>query len=426
MYKILLVDDEILIREKIAQKIPWEELGFELVAACENGQEAMEILEKEPIDVVLTDICMPYMDGLELAKIIYEKNMSTRVVILSGYAEFEYAKMAMQYRVYSYLLKPVTSKELIQAIKEQKKSLDKEKKSREDQTRFQDNYGLLRAKILMKIASGDIDEEQVQEELKAYGGEFYKQDEVCCAAILCPSVRLSDYQKDELETQIREYSSGLLIFRGLDNEFVLFGRESNSTRLSRALEEAAAFLNEYIQKKYKAEISLLAGNCVLDYGKLHLSFKNAQELKEFLYLDREDRLYIWDDYNKSRQERSFIDGGEYCEKDVLAAIQSNLSEDVRKCVHGVIEQAQMKWHRKQRVISIYQSMLIFVFNAFQRMGMECNQLFLKEQVAFEELYQSESIKEMAQITLDNLMFAMEIYNVDRENYGERQAAMAVE
>ena len=64
MYKVLLVDDEILVREAISAKIEWGHLGFELVGDCENGKAAIEFLKENPVDVVLTDICMPYLDGL--------------------------------------------------------------------------------------------------------------------------------------------------------------------------------------------------------------------------------------------------------------------------------------------------------------------------------------------------------------------------
>ena len=99
MYKVLLVDDEALIREAIGENIPWGDLGFELVASCENGREAMEVIRAKKPDLVLTDICMPYVDGIELAKYIYENCPDTRTIIISGYDEFEYAKQAVRYQV---------------------------------------------------------------------------------------------------------------------------------------------------------------------------------------------------------------------------------------------------------------------------------------------------------------------------------------
>ena len=116
MYKVLLVDDEVLIREAIRENIHWEEMGFELIASCENGKQAMEVIERTPPDLVLTDIYMPYVDGIELARYIHEHCPDTRTVIISGYDEFEYAKQAVRYQVMEYILKPVTPAELTEVL----------------------------------------------------------------------------------------------------------------------------------------------------------------------------------------------------------------------------------------------------------------------------------------------------------------------
>ena len=109
MYKLLLVDDEILVREAIAENMRWNELGYELVLACENGKEAISYIKENKIDVVITDICMPFIDGMELSKYIYENNLPVNIIIFSGYNEFEYAKKAIKYGVSEYLSKPITS-----------------------------------------------------------------------------------------------------------------------------------------------------------------------------------------------------------------------------------------------------------------------------------------------------------------------------
>ncbi len=88
MYKALLVDDEALTREAISENIPWEKLGFELIASCENGRDAMERMKQAPPDLLLTDICMPYVDGIELARYVHENHPDTKTVIISGYDEF--------------------------------------------------------------------------------------------------------------------------------------------------------------------------------------------------------------------------------------------------------------------------------------------------------------------------------------------------
>lgn len=91
-YRIMLVDDEEEVRKAIIRKMDWEKLGFVVVGDAENGEEALEKLEQLEPDVVITDIRMPYMDGLTLTERIREKHPSMKILIFSGYDDFEYAK----------------------------------------------------------------------------------------------------------------------------------------------------------------------------------------------------------------------------------------------------------------------------------------------------------------------------------------------
>ena len=111
-YKVLLVDDEEEVRNAIEQRINWEELGFEVIGKAQNGVKAMEIAEKLQPDVVITDIKMPYMNGLELARNLKEENPGVRILILTGFDEFEYAKEAVHLEVEEYILKPINANEL--------------------------------------------------------------------------------------------------------------------------------------------------------------------------------------------------------------------------------------------------------------------------------------------------------------------------
>ncbi|MCL2865648.1 MAG: response regulator [Lachnospiraceae bacterium] len=128
MYKIILVDDEILVREVIRDKIKWNDLGFVLIQTLENGKEALGFLEENQVDVVLTDINMPYVDGIELSKAISLDFPNTKVIIFSGYGDFAYAQNAIKYGVMEYILKPVTAKELSQVLSKTKERLDQENK----------------------------------------------------------------------------------------------------------------------------------------------------------------------------------------------------------------------------------------------------------------------------------------------------------
>jgi len=124
MYKFLFVDDEEIIRRGFRKKIPWAEAGFEFLEPCKNGREAVQRIAREHPDVVMTDICMPLIDGLEVAAYIADKFPEIIVIVLSGYDEFEYARAALRSHVTEYLLKPITSRELSALIEKLKTRLD--------------------------------------------------------------------------------------------------------------------------------------------------------------------------------------------------------------------------------------------------------------------------------------------------------------
>ena len=107
MYKVLIVDDEPLIREGLSTLINWQEFGFEVVHAAKDGQEALQSYEKYHPDLLIVDIRMPGMDGLHLIETIRQRKWDPKLLILSGYADFEYAKQAIRSNVEGYILKPV-------------------------------------------------------------------------------------------------------------------------------------------------------------------------------------------------------------------------------------------------------------------------------------------------------------------------------
>ena len=127
MYTVYLADDEQLIREGLAETIPWDSLGMNLIGTAEDGRQALkEIRELKP-DVVLTDIRMPYLDGLDLIGKIREDHPSCRVVIITGHGEFTYAQSAIQLGVSDFVLKPIDVTSLCRTLGKLTQELDSEK-----------------------------------------------------------------------------------------------------------------------------------------------------------------------------------------------------------------------------------------------------------------------------------------------------------
>ncbi|MGU3472519.1 response regulator [Paenibacillus sp. D51F] len=127
MYKVLIVDDEELDLKGMQTFIPWESLGLEIVGAVHSGFDAYEILAREPVDILVTDVHMPSMSGLELAEKALELHERIRVIFVSGYQDFHYVKQALSLRAWDYVLKPMDDAELEQALRKLADQLDREK-----------------------------------------------------------------------------------------------------------------------------------------------------------------------------------------------------------------------------------------------------------------------------------------------------------
>lgn len=137
MLKIFLAEDEVVVRETIKRMIPWEELGFELVGEAADGEMALPLLIRQQPDLLITDIKMPFMDGLTLARLAKKEIPGLKVVILSGYDDFNYAKQAIGIGVEDYLLKPITKNALIERLSEIRSRYEHEKIQKEYYEKFQ-------------------------------------------------------------------------------------------------------------------------------------------------------------------------------------------------------------------------------------------------------------------------------------------------
>ena len=161
LYRVLLVDDEEDIREGISRKMDWLGLGFSLVGEAANGQDALELAESLRPDVILTDIKMPFMDGLELCRILTDRLPAARFVVFSGFDAFEYAKQAIQMNVVEYILKPINADELSAVLRRLKDQLDRERAERRNvellRSRYTETLPVLRELFYANLLDGHIE-----------------------------------------------------------------------------------------------------------------------------------------------------------------------------------------------------------------------------------------------------------------------------
>ena len=171
MLKVFLVEDESVIREGFRDKIPWEQYGFQLVGEAGDGEMALPMIRKLKPDLLITDIKMPFMDGLSLSEIVKEEFPKIKIIIISGYDDFEYARQAIRAGVDQYLLKPITRTTLRGVLLEMKEKIEQGMEQKDYQAQYQDEvqefeqFSLRR--FFEKILEGKLSVKEIYEEAAA-------------------------------------------------------------------------------------------------------------------------------------------------------------------------------------------------------------------------------------------------------------------
>lgn len=173
MYKVFLVEDEIVLREGIKNNIQWEKEGFQIVGDVSDGELAYPMIIREQPDILITDIKMPFMDGLELSKLLKKEMPQLKIIIISGYSEFGYAQQAIDIGVSEYLLKPITAEKLLASVKNAASALEKERKEKqlleEYQSLIYQKQGEKRKDFFEALVSGKLTLSQILEQGEELG-----------------------------------------------------------------------------------------------------------------------------------------------------------------------------------------------------------------------------------------------------------------
>lgn len=181
--KVLLVDDEKLERVLIRKGYDWEAKGFEIIGEASNGEEALQFLSNKKPDIIITDINMPYMDGLALTERIKEQCPKCRVIIITGYREFEYARRAVKLGVEDFILKPVNISEIAGLVETMKEELEKEADYSQEYSKLKEtalqNLDIIKESFLQRLVENHIEEEEATHKIQMYSYEPLLQQCIC-------------------------------------------------------------------------------------------------------------------------------------------------------------------------------------------------------------------------------------------------------
>ena len=365
LYKIMIVDDEAEVRQAIARKIDWKAVGFEIVADAENGRDALEKAEALELDVVLTDIKMPFMDGLELGAELSRRKPNLKLIVFSGFDEFEYAKEAIKLNVVEYVLKPVNAAELTAILDRVRKALDAEIEQRRNISQltqaYQESLPLLREKFLQDLLRGPMDPQVLEAQAERFGLAVregaYKVAAVCgmvsgaerrpaLSAELVPvSVQqmLSDALRDRCRSEIVVGVSSILVATAWERDPV----ES----LMRILGEVCAACERILG----VTLTVGIGRPCQKLEELYRSCREARAALEYRAVVGPGKpIYIQD---MERLDRTAPEGDSHREQQLLSVIKFGTREQIAAMVDKLLSDGEGEWSDQSRALGMLGTLL---------------------------------------------------------------------
>lgn len=297
MYRFLIIDDEPVVREGISAAIDWASHGFELVGTCRDGREGLQAVEELRPDVVLTDICMPFVDGLELAAAISDQYPGTRTILLTGYDEFEYAQEAVKLNVRDFLLKPITADELREILESLRGELDTERKRREDlellHRQLEESLPVYRERFLNNLAQNRIPPEEAAGKIALLNlgltGPFF-------IALLCDRDRTEPEDHlggiaiwNEVAAEVSEITDSICFSTPDEEIVILLSVENSASALADALECAEA-VSERVKRVLARTVSIGIGDTIKTVSELPSSVRTARTALEQRFILGPDQI----------------------------------------------------------------------------------------------------------------------------------------
>lgn len=339
-YKVLLADDEEDIRVGISQKMDWAGLGFTLVGEAANGQDALELAESLLPDVILTDIKMPFLDGLELCRILTEQLPASKFVVFSGFDDFEYTKQAIQMNVSEYILKPINAAELSAVLKKLKEQLDRERTERQNletlRLQYAESLPILRELFYTRLLDGRVPPGEEAAQAKRLEIDFSSAETWAAALAHIGSdsaknsmtpLSVQQLLEENLEPsgcRVFLYNEAAALVAGLRDDFTIYD-------LIQALNRVCSLAGSYLG----LTLTIGVGAPCSDPGGLAQSAAGARAALDYrAFVGRGRAIYIGDLEPDSGIRLAFEESDE---RALTSAVKLGDQEEIRSAVESLVE-----------------------------------------------------------------------------------------
>lgn len=333
MYSVFIVDDEGIVREGIRNKIDWENTDFSVAGEAADGEIALSMIQDIKPDILITDIKMPFMDGLELAKMVKKSQPWVRIIILSGHDEFEYAKKAISLGIDDYLLKPFTSEEVISSLKKSAALIDKERQQLSFMTEMKKELKtkekLVQKEFLTNLVYGSINSSDIMQKSQELGIDLFSR----YYKIFISKIEAANSDTESLlkiASQIEAYASGwnqVITFFLHANRFVCIFKSNSQKEIEENVYSIAEAIEHVVKLNEGCSVITAIGKTVEHLSMISDSYEDAHKIIEASNFANQNRIISSDDLQLNgnellelKENDPLVDRLKYAGKNDISAI----------------------------------------------------------------------------------------------------------
>ncbi len=435
LYSFVVVDDEPEIREGIRDTIPWEDLGFRFAGACSNGNEALELVERDAPDVLMTDINMPFMDGLALSERLSTLAPATKVLIISGYDDFEYARRALKLQVYDYIVKPITPSEFKAVLKKLREQLDQERMAQYDiekiKQQLTESLPILRERFLNQLITGKFKGNSVAERIDYFNlplpitGTFYQ------CLIMDFIHRKSGEQFDldlisvwDLLDKIVGQNDSAILLRDEEDRLVLVVWGSNPEALYRESLKMGEGIRRNLSSSGMDTIAVALGETVPELDSLAQSYQRALRALKVAELRGKAGVITYRELaGPPREERESIPN---YGKTIAGALKTSNLEDAYAAIDTMIGAFQSSLFEIGTYHRTLQLILASILQSLEDLEIPQSELFPPEEDPFDELRNLKTLDEVRSWFANLAESIVACTGARQENFAQAKVREALE
>lgn len=392
--KVLIVDDEYLIRNLLRMQINWEDQDMTIVGEAANAHEALDMVDELMPDIIFTDICMPFIDGIEFSGMVFEKHPDIKIVVVTAHDEFEFARKSIKLGIADFILKPIHAQELLNVTDRLKKKIyeersrDKElEKLRKDMER---HFPFLKERFLNQWITESISIEEISEKAEYFKISAYSETglyQIAVIEVSMPAEGQTEEQSILLEMACRGKAEAffqndpqVVIFSDTKNQIVILYKGESVDFVNHC-----ELLKMNLITSYKCFVCIGIGQQHESMQEVHLGYQEACRALDYKVCVGKNQVVCYEDVITVRGQQYHSDS------DLLRQLQLNISI-------GSFERAI------QILNKIFDDFLFHDASQFRLAAMdvisECQQAAIEQQLEYEHIINTESL--VAVLTADNL------------------------